>query len=371
MTTETHIAGELYGLSAHPGDIYHRAAMTVEMLVRERDDADERGFYVSAKLEYAEARIAKLEKALSAAHYYIDASDRELSDAGMTREDALRAARITREAMGAVVVPVEATTGMVYALHEHERKVDMAHKAEVERLTRERDEARNNLIAEWCKGCGTISSDGHCHCNEWPDSPAECRDPMPFIRTWADYLRTDLVAAEARIAELTRERDEARSRFNDIDLCRMAQAPCNALLDAETRIAELTRERDEARALSEDRADYYHAANEMRAERDAEKADAAKWFAEYMALSHKQKGPVPDAALQARIVKLTALLDQQMGTPCEQIRHRQEIAAVRAAALEEAANVADGVGDKSRREIRSSLDASVIAAAIRALKEPS
>jgi hypothetical protein len=33
---------------------------------------------------------------------------------------------------------------------------------------------------------------------------------------------------------------------NDIDLCRMAQAPCNALLDAEARIAELTRERDEA-----------------------------------------------------------------------------------------------------------------------------
>jgi hypothetical protein len=41
--TETHIAGELYGLSAHPGDVYHRAAMTVEAL---------------------EARIAKLEAAL-------------------------------------------------------------------------------------------------------------------------------------------------------------------------------------------------------------------------------------------------------------------------------------------------------------------
>ena len=56
-----------------------------------------------------------------------------------------------------------------------------------------------------------------------------------------------LEAADA-IETLTRERDEARSRVNDIDLCRMAQAPCNALLDAETRIAELTRERDEARA---------------------------------------------------------------------------------------------------------------------------
>jgi hypothetical protein len=38
--TETQIAGDLYGLSAHPGDIYHRAAMTVEALIRERDEAN-------------------------------------------------------------------------------------------------------------------------------------------------------------------------------------------------------------------------------------------------------------------------------------------------------------------------------------------
>jgi hypothetical protein len=92
--------------------------------------------------------------------------------------------------------------------------------------------------------------------------------------------------------------------------------------------------------------------------REQQKAWADKW-------------DLTTSAAEARIAELIALLDQQMGTPCEQIRHRQEIAAVRAAALEEAANVADGVGDKSRREIRSSLDASVIAAAIRALKEPS
>jgi predicted KAP-like P-loop ATPase len=39
MMTGTRIAGELHGLSAHPGDIYHRAAMTVERLLRERDEA--------------------------------------------------------------------------------------------------------------------------------------------------------------------------------------------------------------------------------------------------------------------------------------------------------------------------------------------
>jgi hypothetical protein len=55
--TETHIAGELYGLSAHPGDIYHRAAMTVEMLVRERDQERH------ARQQHS-AEIARLRKAL-------------------------------------------------------------------------------------------------------------------------------------------------------------------------------------------------------------------------------------------------------------------------------------------------------------------
>ena len=50
MTTDTHIAGELYGLSAHPGDIYHRAAMTVEALVRERDEARAAALEEAAKV---------------------------------------------------------------------------------------------------------------------------------------------------------------------------------------------------------------------------------------------------------------------------------------------------------------------------------
>jgi hypothetical protein len=76
--TETHIAGELHGLSAHPGDIYHRAAMTVEMLIRERDEARADALSLNGQLQIAgrrfdhadaavmaaEARIAKLEAAL-------------------------------------------------------------------------------------------------------------------------------------------------------------------------------------------------------------------------------------------------------------------------------------------------------------------
>jgi len=46
------------------GPLIREAADTIERLTRERDEADERGFYVSAKLEYAEARIAKLEATL-------------------------------------------------------------------------------------------------------------------------------------------------------------------------------------------------------------------------------------------------------------------------------------------------------------------
>jgi hypothetical protein len=85
------------------------------------------------------------------------------------------------------------------------------------------------------------------------DLVARLRAPTLIHNRGPDYepLKIPPSQQELEIADtierLTRERDEARSRFNDIDLCRMAQAPCNALLDAETRIAELTRERDEAR----------------------------------------------------------------------------------------------------------------------------
>jgi hypothetical protein len=77
------------------------------------------------------------------------------------------------------------------------------------------------------------------------DLVARLRDQWDMIQ-----LGEDAYEAADAIERLTKERDEARSRFNDIDLCRMAQAPCNALLDAETRIAELTRERDEARVAA-------------------------------------------------------------------------------------------------------------------------
>ncbi len=135
------------------------------------------------------------------------------------------------------------------------------------------------------------------------------------LREWdhcwpARWLDTAVPQAADAIERLTRERDEARSRFNDIDLCRMAQSPCNALLDAETRIAELTRERDEARGGREVR----HRA----------------WL-----------------EAKARIAELITL-----------------IADVRAMALEDAAKVAEAPTDKPARCRED------IAAAIRALKEP-
>jgi hypothetical protein len=55
--------------------------------------------YLRTDLVDAEARIAKLEAAVDAAHYYIDASDRELSEAGKTREEALLDARVARAAL--------------------------------------------------------------------------------------------------------------------------------------------------------------------------------------------------------------------------------------------------------------------------------
>ena len=59
---------------------------------------------------------------------------------------------------------------------------------------------------------------------------------------------------------------------------------------------------------------------------------------------HREKCDMLDRAFaaEARVAELTTLLDQQMGTPCEQIRHRQEIENLRALVLEEAAKVALG-----------------------------
>jgi hypothetical protein len=45
-------------------------------------------------------RVAELEGALDAAHYYIDASTQELTEAGMTRDGALDNARRLRTALG-------------------------------------------------------------------------------------------------------------------------------------------------------------------------------------------------------------------------------------------------------------------------------
>jgi hypothetical protein len=51
------------------------------------------------------------------------------------------------------------------------------------------------------------------------------------------------------------------------------------------------------------------------------------------------------AAKDARISELVLMLDRQFGTPCEQIRHRQEIENLRAFVLEEAAAIRAMKGD--------------------------
>ena len=51
--------------------------------------------------------------------------------------------------------------------------------------------------------------------------------------------RDCLKSAAAALERMKGERDEARSRFNDIDLCKMGQAPCASLLAAEAEVARL------------------------------------------------------------------------------------------------------------------------------------
>ena len=60
-----------------------------------------------------------------------------------------------------------------------------------------------------------------------------------FDREYASTARWD-----AKAAKLESERDEARLRFNDVDLCQLGQAPCFALLAAEARAERAKTERD-------------------------------------------------------------------------------------------------------------------------------
>ena len=134
---------------------------------------------------------------------------------------------------------------------------------------------------------------------------ADTADQVKRLRIKSDMLRMGepiafgsdadaLDEAADAIERLTRERDEARLR-GDVHQGPMqgfaAIDPATANVDWQARATNLAAD-----------------VERLTRERDAEKADAAKWFAEYMALSHKQKGPVPDAALQARIAKLEAAL---------------------------------------------------------------
>jgi flagellar biosynthesis/type III secretory pathway protein FliH len=138
--TETHIAGELYGLSAHPGDIYHRAAMTVEALTRERDEA------------LAEAALSEKSYEEAYGEAYDEGLQEGLSGAASAASDLW--SMLLRHFHKYGVEPASddgeghSAYQMMDALHEHEREVDMAHKAEVERLTRERDEARAAALEE-------------------------------------------------------------------------------------------------------------------------------------------------------------------------------------------------------------------------------
>ena len=74
---------------------------------------------------------------------------------------------------------------------------------------------------------------------------------------------------------------------NEIDLCKLAQSPCNALLDAEARIAELTRERDEAQRDNMDMV-WQRRSAEFRAE--AAEARIAKLEAALDSLLRDQHG---------------------------------------------------------------------------------
>ncbi|MEZ2410585.1 hypothetical protein AB6806_27690 [Bosea sp. RCC_152_1] len=73
--------------------------------------------------------------------------------------------------------------------------------------------------------------------------------------------------------------------------------------------------------------------------------------------------------LGERVRELSLLLDKQMGTPCEQIRHRQEVEAAVAAERERCAKIAEDHGALVSNEPIGKACSRNIAAAIRAQGE--
>lgn len=71
------------------------------------------------------------------------------------------------------------------------------------------------------------------------------------MRGLTEYLRADIATnreadLRAEVERLTQERDEARGRFNDLDLCHMGVAPCQTLISAHDEAARLRAMLDEA-----------------------------------------------------------------------------------------------------------------------------
>lgn len=77
-----------------------QSAKEIEKLrehIQDQRDANRLCFEYADTIEAAKKQVFE---ALDAAHYYIDASDRELEDKGITRDDALLMARELRAALG-------------------------------------------------------------------------------------------------------------------------------------------------------------------------------------------------------------------------------------------------------------------------------
>ena len=75
----------------------HEAADEIEWLRKENQELKLQ--YLSDQGQWIE-ETGRLREALDAVHYYIDASDRELKEDGITRDDALLRARELRTALG-------------------------------------------------------------------------------------------------------------------------------------------------------------------------------------------------------------------------------------------------------------------------------
>lgn len=88
--------------------------------------------------------------------------------------------------------------------------------AEIERLTRERNEALKELHLKWCISCGTLTSDDKCDCT-MDDDTAPLQDLKLFSDEYRRQTEDHIANTEREVADLKEEVGRLRETLEKAD----------------------------------------------------------------------------------------------------------------------------------------------------------